>query len=90
MIGKYGLASFILAITGILLFYLSSQDSNGIFNFYLFTGILSWITSFVFGIKGFKTKESRTFIFFGMGIISLLVIGYALVIVIYGIRGFGA
>ncbi|WP_043933854.1 hypothetical protein [Bacillus sp. EB01] len=88
--GKYGLLSFILAIVGILLFYLSSLGSNGIFNPYLFTGLASWITSVVLGVKGVKTNENGSLKYVGMGIISLMVIGYGLLIVIIGIRGFGA
>lgn len=88
--GKYGLLSFILAIAGILLFYLSSRGSNGVFNPYFFTGLASWITSFVLGVKGVKTKESGSLKYVGMGMISLFAIGYGLLIVIIGIRGFGA
>ncbi|MEH7237738.1 hypothetical protein [Bacillus sp. JJ1562] len=87
---KFGFLSFILAIVGILLFYLSSQGSNGIFNPYFFTGLASWITSFVLGVKGVKAKESGSLKFVGMGMISLIIIGYGLSIVLMGIRGFGA
>ncbi|MEH7385533.1 hypothetical protein V7147_09015 [Bacillus sp. JJ1521] len=90
MKGKYGLFSFILAIAGILLFYSSSKGSNGVFNAYFFTGLASWITSFVLGVKGVKINESGTFKYVGMGMISLIVIGYGLLIVIIGVRGFGA
>ncbi|MEH7255001.1 hypothetical protein V7111_23095 [Neobacillus niacini] len=90
MKGKYGLISFILAIAGILLYYLSSQGSNGVFNPYFFTGLASWIASFVLGAKGVKTRETGSLKYAGMGMISLIVIGYGLLIVIIGIRGFGA
>ncbi|MFF2447421.1 hypothetical protein ACFVSW_09955 [Neobacillus sp. NPDC058068] len=69
MKGKYGLLSSILAIVGTLLFYMSSQGSNGVFNPYLFTGLATWITSFVLGVKGVKIKESGSLIFVGMGMI---------------------
>ncbi|MFJ7826288.1 hypothetical protein [Psychrobacillus sp. NPDC096623] len=87
---KYGLLSFILAIVGILLFYSSSRGNNGIFNPYFFIGLASWITGFVLGVNGVKTKESGSLKYVGMGIISLFTIGYGLLIVIIGIRGFGA
>lgn len=90
MRGIYGLLSFILAIAGILLFYFSSQGSNGVFNPYFFAGLASWISSFVLGVKGVKTKESGYLKYVAMGIISLIVLGYGLLIVIIGIRGFGA
>lgn len=90
MKGKYGLLSFVLAIAGILLFYLSSQGSKGVFNTYFFTGLASWISSFVLGVKGVKTKESGSLKYVGMGMISLIVIGFGLLIVIIGTRGFGA
>ncbi|WP_342429984.1 hypothetical protein [Neobacillus sp. FSL H8-0543] len=90
MKGKYGLLSFILAIAGILLFCLGSQGNNGVFNSYFFTGLASWITSFVLGVKGVKLKESGSLKIVGMGMISLIVIGYGLLIVMIGIRGFGA
>ncbi|SDN02824.1 hypothetical protein SAMN05518871_10391 [Psychrobacillus sp. OK028] len=90
MKGKYGLLSIILAIAGILLFYLSSRGSNGVFNPYFFTGLASWITGFMLGIKGVKTKESGYLKYVGMGMILLFAIGYGLLIVIIGIRGFGA
>ncbi|KAB2331570.1 hypothetical protein F7731_18505 [Cytobacillus depressus] len=85
--------SFILAIAGILLFYLSSKGSNGIFNPYLFVGLAAWITSFVLGVKGVKgvkAKESGSLKYVGMGMISFIIVGYGLLIVIMGIRGFGA
>ena len=88
--GKYGLLSFFLAIAGISLFYLSSQGSKGVFNPYFFTGFASWISSFVLGVKGVKTKESGSLKYVGMGMISLIVIGYGLIIIIIGTRGFGA
>lgn len=88
--GKYGLLSFILAIAGILLFYLSSQGSNGIFNPYFFTGLASWIISFMLGVKGIKAKESGSLKYAGMGMISLIVIGYGVFVIIIGIGGFGA
>ncbi len=90
MKGKYGLLSFILAIAGILLFFLSSQGSNGVFNPYFFTGLATWITSFMLGVKGVKIKESGSLKYVGMGMISLSVIGYGLLIVIIGSHGFGA
>lgn len=90
MKGKYGLLSVILAIVGILLFYLSSQGSNGVLNAYFFTGLVSWISSFMLGIKGVKTKENGSLKYIGMGTISLIVICYGFLIVIIGIRGFGA
>jgi hypothetical protein len=88
--GKYGMLSFILAIVGFLLFFLSSQGSNGVFNPYFFIGLASWIISYVLGFKGVKTKESGSLKYVGMGMISLIVFGYGLLIVILGIGGFGA
>jgi hypothetical protein len=88
--GKYGKLSFILSIAGIFLFYLSSQKSNGVFNPYFFIGLTSWITSLVLCVQGVKTKESGSLKYVGMGMISLIVIGYGLLTVIIGIRGFGA
>jgi len=87
---KNGLLSFILALAGIMLFYLSSQGSNGVFNPYFFTGLASWITSFVLGVKGVKAKENGSIKYVGMGMISLIAIGYGLIIVIISIHGFGA
>lgn len=87
---KYGFLSCVLAVVGTFLFYLSSKGSNGIINLYFFTGLFSWITSFVLGIKGVKAKESGALKYIGMGSISLIVIGFGLLIVIYGIIGFGA
>ncbi|OCA90353.1 hypothetical protein A8F94_00160 [Bacillus sp. FJAT-27225] len=90
MKGKYGFLSVIFTISGLVLFYLSSLGSNGIFNPFLYTGLASWITSFVLGVKGVKTNESGSLKYVGMGMISLIIIGYGLLIVISGIRGFGA
>jgi hypothetical protein len=88
--GKYGQVSFILSIAGILLFYLSSTASNGVFNAYFFIGLTSWITSLLFCVQGVKTKESGSLKYVGTGMIALIVIGYGLLTVIIGIRGFGA
>lgn len=87
---KYGLISFILAASGILLFYLSSFGSKGIFNLYFFIGIAFWIISLALGVKGIKTKEIGVLKYLGMGVISLTVIGYLMLIFIMLINGFGA
>ncbi|MEK4093189.1 hypothetical protein [Viridibacillus sp. FSL H8-0110] len=52
--------------------------------------IASWIVSFWLGIKGVKSKESRPLKYFGMSAISIVVLGCLLIIVLVGIRGFGA
>lgn len=87
---KYGVISFILAASGILLFYFSSFGNKGIFNIYFFIGIAFWMISLALGVKGIKTKENGVLKYFGMGIISLTVIGYLSLIAVMGITGFGA
>ncbi|MEK5423530.1 hypothetical protein MKZ08_16030 [Viridibacillus sp. FSL R5-0477] len=52
--------------------------------------IASWIVSFWLGIKGVKSKESGPLKYFGMSTISIVVLGCLLIIVLVGIRGFGA
>ena len=84
--GRYGVLSVVLCIVGILFFYMSTLSMNGIINLYFFL----WIASFWFGIKGVKTKENGPLKYFGMGTISIVVIGYVLIIVLVFIRGFGA
>ena len=88
--GKYGILSVILSIVGLLLFYMSTFGGNGVLGIYFFVGIATWIASFVLGIKAVKSKESGSLKYIGMGIISLIIIGYASIIVLVGIRGFGA
>ncbi len=88
--GKYGILSAVLSILGLLLFYMSSFGENGVLGTYFFVGIASWIASFVLGIKAVKSKESGFLKYIGTGIISLIILGYTTVIIIVGIRGFGA
>ncbi|CEG28770.1 hypothetical protein [Bacillus sp. B-jedd] len=90
MEGKYGLFSFVLAVGGIIFFYLSSFGENGIFNPYFYAGLASWVSSFLFGLKGIRIKERGSLKYIGIGMISLIVIGYGFLIVLIGMRGFGA
>jgi hypothetical protein len=87
---KYGVLSSVLSIVGIVLFYLSTLGVNGTLNLYFFIGVVSWITSFVLGVKGVTSKESGPLKYIGIGIISLIIIGYASIIMIIGFRGLGA
>lgn len=48
------------------------------------------IASFIVGIKAIKSKEIGSLKYIGMGIISLIIIGYVLLIFIVGVGGFGA
>lgn len=88
--GKYGLGSFVLAVAGILLFFLSSKGENGSLNSYFYTGLASWVASFMLGVKGVKTKENGSLKYVEIGMISIIVSGYGFLILMIGIRGFGA
>ncbi len=87
--GKYGLTSSVLSIVG-LLFYASSFGENGALGIYFFLGIAAWITSVTLGIVGVKSKENGFLKFFGLSIISITILGYGGIIVLMGMRGFGA
>ena len=88
--GKYGTLSAILSVLGLLLFYMSTFGGNGVLGTYFFVGITTWIASFILGIIAIKSKESGSLKYIGMGIISLVIIGYVSLIVIVGVGGFGA
>ena len=88
--GKTGMLSSILSVVGILFFYWSTLGATGILNLYFLMGVVSWITSFALGMKAIKSKESGFLKYCGVGMISLFMIGYASIIIIIGIRGFGA
>lgn len=88
--GKYGALSAILSILGLMLFYMSTFSGNGVIGTYFFVGIATWIASFIVGIKAIKSKEIGSLKYIGMGIISLIIIGYVLLIFIVGVGGFGA
>lgn len=87
---KYGFLSAIFSVVGLLLFYISSFGENGVLNIYFFIGIASWITSIVLGIKGVKSKEKGFLKYIGIIIILPIIGGYALLIILVGLRGFGA
>ncbi|MBE1556982.1 hypothetical protein [Sporosarcina limicola] len=88
--GKYGLTSSVLSIVGLLLFYASSFGENGALGIYFFLGVAAWITSVTLGIVGVKSKENGFLKFFGLSIISIIILGYGGIIVLMGMRGFGA
>lgn len=87
---KYGINSLLLATLGILFFYLSSFGSKGIFNVYFLFGMIFWTISLIQGIKGIKTKEHGVIKYLGIGLISLTVLGYLLLMTLLAISGFGA
>ncbi|PWA07818.1 hypothetical protein DCC39_16100 [Pueribacillus theae] len=87
---KYGLMSIILCILGLLLIYFNSLSQEGIIGVYFFIGIIFWIASIVLGIGGIALKEKGCLKYMGILIIFLILIGYALLIILFAITGFGA
>lgn len=87
---KNSLFSTLFSILGVLLFYISSFGEKGIIGIYFFTGIALWTISVYFGVKGFRVNEKGFPKYIGIGIISLLIVGYGAIIILMGIRGFGA